>query len=408
MRILWSSNAPWVRTGYGVQTRLTCERLHQSEQHDIAAIFGWYGAEGSGNSLNWNGIPVLARHPNSHPYGADLLANYAQRYKADIAITLIDAWVQEPSMIPPNVRWVPYFPVDHDPIPPLVADKVSKAFARISYSKFGVEKLKEAGLDAFYVPHMVDTKAFFPVGKAEARASLGLPQDKFIVGMVAANKGFPSRKSFPECIEAFADFLKQVPNALLWLHTNIGGNDNMGGVDLKALIQQFNIGNSTIVVSPMEYNCGLDDTFMRNLYSSFDVFLNPAMGEGFGVPIVEAQACGTPVISGNWTAQTEVCADTSINVGTGEADRIWTPQMSFQWRPKPEAILRKLLQVFRMDAIDYDALSRKCRDFVVENYDADLVTQCHWLPVLDRIAERVNGANALQSRFMQATGRAAA
>ena len=30
------------------------------------------------------------------------------------------------------------------------------------------------------------------------------------------------------------------------------------------------------------------------------------MGEGFGVPIIEAQACGTPVITGDWTAMSEI------------------------------------------------------------------------------------------------------
>lgn len=399
MKILWSSNAPWVRTGYGVQTKLTCERIQESKRHSIAAIFGWCGLEAG--SLNWGSIPILPRHPNSHPFGADLLGFYAQRVQADIAITLIDAWVQEPDSLSPDVRWVPYFPVDHDPIPPLVRDKVSKAFARINYSKFGVEKCREAGLDSFYVPHMVDTEAFQPVEKAKARAAIGFPQDAYVVGMVAANKGFPSRKSFPECLEAFAEFAKEVPNALLWLHTNLGGNDGMGGVDIRSLIAQFGLQNHALYVRPEEYNSGLDDNWMRNLYSSFDVFLNPAQGEGFGVPLVEAQACGVPVITGDWTAQTEVCGSGWL-VSKEEADRIWSPQYSFQFRPRPQAIYEKLKAAHARSIDDVAWMSESARQFVLDNYAADLVMEKHWLPTLDAIAQRVEGAKALASRFQQA------
>ncbi len=407
MKIMWQSNAPWVRTGYGVQTRLTCERIQRSERHKIVGLFAFYGIEGG--TINWGDIPVFGRHPQSHPFGADLLSFYSKRVKADVAITLIDAWVQEPDALPPDVRWVPYFPIDHDPVPPLVLEKVRKAFARIVYSRFAEAQMKAAGIDCFYVPHMVDTEALYPVDKAEAREALSLPQDKFIVGMVAANKGYPSRKSYPECIEAFAKFAEKVPNAMLWLHTNPGGNDGMGGVEITSLLNLFGLKDKAFLVNPTEYNSGLDDNFMRNLYSSFDVFLNPAMGEGFGVPIVEAQACGTPVISGNWTSQTEVCCDPSLNVAISEANREFTLQLSFQYRPHPDAICDRLMRVYEMDEVDCDLLSQKCRAFAVENYAADMVTEKYWLPVLDCIAERVNGANALAARFAEASalGRAA-
>jgi glycosyltransferase involved in cell wall biosynthesis len=46
---------------------------------------------------------------------------------------------------------------------------------------------------------------------------------------------------------------------------------------------------------------------MAKIYSAMDVLLNPAMGEGFGITVLEAQACGTPAIVTDFSAMTEVC-----------------------------------------------------------------------------------------------------
>ena len=42
------------------------------------------------------------------------------------------------------------------------------------------------------------------------------------------------------------------------------------------------------------------------IYRATDVLLNPSLGEGFGIPIMEAQSCGTPVIANDWTSMTEL------------------------------------------------------------------------------------------------------
>jgi glycosyltransferase involved in cell wall biosynthesis len=45
---------------------------------------------------------------------------------------------------------------------------------------------------------------------------------------------------------------------------------------------------------------------MAHLYNSLDVLMNASSGEGFGVPIIEAQACGVPVLTHNATSMTEL------------------------------------------------------------------------------------------------------
>jgi hypothetical protein len=100
----------------------------------------------------------------------------------------------EPDRIPHGFKWIPYYPVDSNPMPPLVRERLQASHKRIAMSKYGVLKSNEAGLECYYVPHGIDTKQYYPVDKQEAREKLKLPKDAYIIGTVAMNKGAnPSR-----------------------------------------------------------------------------------------------------------------------------------------------------------------------------------------------------------------------
>ena len=216
MNINWFSNAPFAKTGYGCQTRLFVPLL-RNLGHKMS-VTAFYGLEGS--IMEIDGIKIYPR--GHHAYGADVWSANAHHAGADVCISLMDAWVFDPSLNPHNVPWVPWFPVDMEPLPMRIKERVQLATKRIVFSQFGQRVVNEAGLDCYYVPHGVDTKTFRPGDRVKARELTGLPNDKFIVGMVAANKGNPSRKAFTPQIEAFAEFHKRRPDSLLYLHTTSG------------------------------------------------------------------------------------------------------------------------------------------------------------------------------------------
>ena len=379
MKILWVSNSPWSRTGYGVQTNLFASRL-QKAGHEVA-ILCYYGLEGG--AFSYNGMLCFPKA--QHPYGMDILNAHARNYQADAILTLMDTWVVQPSVMPP-FKWIAYYPVDHEPIPPKVRESIAMANYRIAMSKFGVEESHKAGLDCYYVPHGVDTELYKPYDKMEAREKLHLPKDAYIVGTVAMNKGMPSRKNIPAMLQAFANFKRKHTDAVYFMHTQEGiGQDGLGGVNIPetCMLLGLQYGKDVILPSPYNMYLGLNDEMMANVYSAMDVHLMASHGEGFGVPIIEAQACGVPVIVGGWTSMTELVHSGQI-IDKSEAEPLWTGIASYQYTASVKSIERKLELEYRNPSPKDTA-----RKAMVENYDANLVFEKHMLPTITDIQNRM-------------------
>jgi hypothetical protein len=274
MRIAFISNSPWTPSGYGQQLKIVAPRL-QSAGHELS-IQAFHGHQGS--PINWNGIPIYGGA--SHPYGQDVMAAHADNFKADIIMSNMDSWVIEPSMMF-NQKWVAWFPVDSEPCPPLVIEKVKQAFHRIVWTEFAKKEMDKVGLDYDYIPYGVDIDVFRPMDKTESRNITKMPQDKFIVGMVAMNKGYPPRKAFYQNIEAFKLFHDKHADSMLYLHTLDGSRPNGESIDLIGFCQMLGlkIGEDVIFADQYSYLQGYPDTAVATLYNCMDVHLLVSMGE---------------------------------------------------------------------------------------------------------------------------------
>jgi len=122
---------------------------------------------------------------------------------------------------------------------------------------------------------------------------------------------------------------------------------------------------------------------MAVTYASLDVLMNASMGEGFGLTVLEAQACGVPAIVTDFTAMREVCG-AGWKVGY---ERHWTDQSSWQARPRMEELVDALEQAYAQSAHERAALSAAARAHSLQ-YDADHVLEEHWTPVLSALARR--------------------
>src|SRR5690606_38050651 len=139
------------------------------------------------------------------------------------------------------------------------------------------------------------------------REVFDIPQDAFVVGMVAANKGVsPPRKAFPQVFQAFARLHREHPDSILYLHTELTGLHQ--GINMGAALEACGVPLDAVrYTSQWQLEKGVPPEELAAIYAAFDVLANPSYGEGFGIPIVEAQACGRPVIVTDHSAMTELC-----------------------------------------------------------------------------------------------------
>lgn len=391
--ILWHSNAPWVGTGYGAQTALFGPRVAEQLGYRLA-FSAFYGLKG--NRLAWaskTGHQYVV-YPGGwkHAYGNDVIGAHSKHWFGasgkGVVILLTDPWVLDARICSklPMLAWVP---VDHDPLMPLTHNWLAKSGAiPVAMSRFGEEKLLDAGyVDTKYVPHGFDPAVFHQLDRKVARQAMGISTDRFVVGMVAANKGKPGRKSFSQAIAAFAAFKEIYPDSLLYLHTPLEDGD---GENIPAMCDQA--GVRPMFTDQYGLALGFPASGVSVLMNAFDVLLNPAMGEGFGVPLIEAQACGTPCITTNFSAMPEVAPVDAGNWSVG-GQKVFTGFDSYQVTPDIEEIVVSLTKAH--DESEKDRLKRRASVAAhASAYEADKITQEFWKPVLEQSLEELSWRSA--------------
>ena len=122
------------------------------------------------------------------------------------------------------------------------------------------------------------------------------------------------------------------------------------------------------------------------MYNSLDVYLSNSKGEGFGIPTIEAEAAGIPVIVSNNTAQPELCGEGWI---LKDMRPEFDEQSSWEGAANPDEIVEYLEQAYQ-EKKSGKLAGRKiaARDKALE-YDIGKVMTEHWIPTLKEIERMV-------------------
>jgi glycosyltransferase involved in cell wall biosynthesis len=108
-----------------------------------------------------------------------------------------------------------------------------------------------------------------------------------------------TRKNVPLLIKAFATLLRELPNTILI---------RMG---LQESSEVARIASTYDIAQKIKY-LKIPRNQLPLLYSAADVFVFPSLYEGFGLPLVEAMACGCPIIASDATSIPEVVGKAGI------------------------------------------------------------------------------------------------
>lgn len=382
-----ASNSPGTPTGYGQQAEHLVRSLME---HGVkTAVLSNYGLEGSIDTIKTKHGEVLHYPRGVAPYSQDVLTTWFEHFRSQhpnlpsALMTLYDVWVYNGWKDEvPVISWVP---LDHVTMPPQVASFLKRDnVTPVAMSPFGKRQLDDTGIDSVYIPHAIDTNVYKKTDtilnqageKVPTREFMGIDPDTFLISIVAANKanGIIHRKAYGENLLAFSMFHKKFPNSHLYIHADPA--PTTGGFDLKVLLKATGIPPSAVTVANREMlRIGYPKEQLAAIYSASDVLLATSYGEGFGVPTIEAQACGTRVIASGWAASVDLVSEDSFLVeGQPFYDE---PQKAFFQVPNLGSIMSALEQAYHAER----GFSPVARKFALD-FEIGKVFDEYWLPFL--------------------------
>ena len=380
------SNSPLTQSGYGKQTKLLLDQMHKAGLR--TAVAANFGADTgfSKYTTRWGDTVIYPR--DFSKWGAAALdKNYRhfreQSSNPGMLITLFDVWPLAEYKALDQIQIHAWTPCDHAYIIPAVKNFLDKENIHpIAMAPDGHEQMKSAQIKSTYIPHAVDTSVYFPGAEADGKTGkdyMGIDSDRFVFGTVAANKanGQVHRKALAEIIMAFGQHVQKHPKSLLYLHTYI--QRDMGGFEINRLLQVNGIKPENVLMpDPFRLSHGFSDKEMAAIFNAMDCYLGPSYGEGFQVPLIEAQACGIPGIASRFTAPKDLVSEDWIQV---EGQLFWDEAQGSYWQiPSVGQIMNAMDQMVERKT-DAEIKSQKSLDFS-KQFDVEVVWKKKWKPYI--------------------------
>jgi len=317
MNVLIISNSAYRGYGYSTVATKVAEGLR-----DLGCNVCYFGLQSIHPPYKENGITFLGIRYDV--WGKDILAQYLNAYDIRVLITIFDVWMDSTlylSEIPKKarVKWICHVTINGSPLSPYLERNIKNADVIVAPSKFALKVLAQAGYEAVYIPHGVDTSIFKPLSKKEiekTKEQLGVADKNFIALSVMRNKS-ATQKDFPALFKAWKLFVNRIKkkDAVLLV---LSDPYEPEGLRLDLLRSRYGIEDSVKFIwskpsddwskivptyenDPMGFaysaNNGFPPEEMAKIYNVCDCHVISSPGESFNLPTLEAMACGKPVIA---------------------------------------------------------------------------------------------------------------
>ncbi len=179
-------------------------------------------------------------------------------------------------------------------------------------TKRDIIQLTGAPEDKITVVHEAAHPSYRPLDAEEAMRSV---QEHFGLGrpFVLFVSTIEPRKNVPTLLRAFRrlldDYRAEVDLVL-------AGEKGWLFDDVFKLVRELSLEDRVRFLGRVD----TDD--LMNLYNAARLLVHPALYEGFGLPPLEAMACGTPVVASNTSSLPEVVGDAALLIDPNEADEL--------------------------------------------------------------------------------------
>ena len=349
-RILFCSEATFLNTGYATYTREILKYLHSTGKYEIAEL-GAYGTDKDPRaaSIPWKFYGVMPDESdkqnmdkyNSSPimqFGEFKFESVCLDFMPDIVCDIRDFWMVEFIERSPYrhlFKWCLMPTVDASPQARQWLATYQSADACLTYSDWSGEVLKkQSGNKINYIGTSPPSahQAYRPIEDKEGlRKKYGIPVDAKVIGTVMRNQ---RRKLYPDLFAAFRkmlDSVKDPHNYFLYCHTSY---PDMGW-NIPELLNEYGLSSHVFMTyicpqtrqpfasmfrgavrqSPFTGTLSATVSSVKNgatyeqlseIINLFDLYVQYANSEGFGLPQVEAAACGVPVMSTDYSAMESV------------------------------------------------------------------------------------------------------
>jgi glycosyltransferase involved in cell wall biosynthesis len=335
VRVLYLGDSPRATTGFGVVASQLCLGFRDAGM-EVTCL----GASDTrGGAAPCRIVPAADRDP----YGIGMVADLVRSTAPEVVfvcheLRLTRTWVSLARRERPDIPVVAYRGIPGDPLPETWIAGLREVSVNVAYTAYAARVMhRDAGVVAEVLPHGVDLALFrrFPQDERTAVRRMAGWDGRFVVLYVGRNR---PNKGHPELIEAVALLhergmddlvchLHCTPVELEVFHHPQEGFIR-GGWNLKQLARDHGVAHA--VLFPAHYRHAARGTphagrsaapstsaelGLVHLYNAADLYVHPSMAETFGLPLLEAMACGLPVLhrddGGNMN---EVCADVGMRL----------------------------------------------------------------------------------------------
>ena len=354
-KILMVSEASFCQSGYGVYTKEALTRLHKNPNLEVAELAcNVEHGDPMLESTPWKCFPNRPKRGDVegnkqfdvNPYnrfGFFELNRVLMNFQPDFVMDIRDHWHMTFEESSPfrdffKLAWMPT--VDAEPQNQLWINSYEDADALFTYTEFGRDTLFNQSVSIrnkfFGVPSPGASDNFKRLNKSTIREKMEIPENSVVFGTVMRNQ---RRKLFPDLFAAFRKFLDRIADAerekaFLYCHTC---HPDVGW-DIPELLKEYDLGNNTFFsyqcisckeVTPKRYNdwctqcekCSnftthmvgpnnpMEEIMLNDVYNAFDVYVQWANSEGFGLSVAEAAHVGLPVVAVNYSGMASVVSN---------------------------------------------------------------------------------------------------